>query len=644
MNEPTAELRSDREERLSDLLLQWEEQYDAGNELSATDLCGDDKHLQVELAKRIDKLKQMNRVLDHDNTIDKGDTNRGDNTLSPTPAAPPGYELLEEIGRGGMGVVYKARQLSLDRIVALKMILAGEFSATFHRERFRTEAETVARLQHANILQIHDVGEHNDLPFCALEFMAGGTLATKLSGKPLQAEKAASLVMTLSRAVQVAHEKSIIHRDLKPANILLGEKGEVKIADFGLAKCLDANDSNTRTGDILGTPSYMAPEQASGKISEIGVAADVYALGAILYETLTGRPPFRAASAIDTIMQVANNDPAPPSQLQPNVPRDLETICLKCLHKSPGHRYESAAALADDLQRYLAGEPIVARPVGAIERTLKYARRNPAIAAIVGIVFFGLVAGLTTVALYNSRLQAEQIKLAKANTLLTNQSDDLRQAKATADQQRSAALAALEEKNRLLSLSFVAYGRACSLAAKIANLDDSVVISSNRATQISQQALVQFKLQRDLLQKAGDPAIQPALNAYWNALQKTKRPGDELKQLSLNLANACGDAWQKETAALPELQQSIRAHLYARTCDAADRLANADDLSKVNHSYDEFWELYWGELAIVESKSVEKAMVNFGEYLKQKKSGALAENEPLKLAAAKLRAACGLAD
>ncbi len=276
----------------------------------------------------------------------------------------PGYEVLGELGRGGMGVVYKARQVGLNRTVALKMILVAECAGGQDRARFKAEGEAVARLQHPNVVQIHEVGEHDDRPFFSMEFVDGGSLAHKARGGPLPPRAAAGLVETLARAMHAAHEYGVVHRDLKPANVLLSADGTPKIADFGLAKRLDVDAGQTRTGSVLGTPSYMAPEQADGRTKEVGPAADVYALGAILYELLTGRPPFKGETAMHTLFQVLSVEPVPPARLRTGVPADLNVICLKCLEKNPRDRYASAAALAEDLRRFLNGEVIAARPAG----------------------------------------------------------------------------------------------------------------------------------------------------------------------------------------------------------------------------------------------------------------------------------------
>jgi eukaryotic-like serine/threonine-protein kinase len=324
------------------------------------------------------------------------------------PLAIPGYEILGELGFGGMGVVYKARQVKLNRLVALKVIRSGSHAVQAERDRFRIEAEAVARLQHPGVVQVYEVGEHNGMPFYALEFCEGGSLDHHLGGTSQSPEQAAALVEVLARAVEAAHARGIIHRDLKPANILLSVVGSSlsvakgleksrdngqrtmdngfipKITDFGLAKLLDDGTGHTQSGAVLGTPAYMAPEQARGKSKNVGPAADIYSLGAILYECLTGRPPFRGETSLDTLSQVLNDEPVSPRRHQ-RCPRDLEAICLKCLEKDPPRRYSSAVDLADDLRRFLSGEPVQARRGGLLRSASRVFRRYRWAALVLGV-------------------------------------------------------------------------------------------------------------------------------------------------------------------------------------------------------------------------------------------------------------------
>jgi serine/threonine protein kinase/tetratricopeptide (TPR) repeat protein len=340
----------------------------------------------------------------------------GDGTFQEPAPVLPGYEILQELGRGAMGVVYKARQKALNRIVALKMVLSGQYAGAKMRMRFQLEAEAVARLHHPNIVQIYEIGEQNGSPFFALEYVEGGTLSDRIDGREVPPREAAWVVQQLALAMDSAHRCGVIHRDLKPANILLqkdeggrmprkdeggrmkDEKKAVsvssfilppssfvpKITDFGLAKRLE-DSSQTQAGSIMGTPSYMAPEQAEGRNDIVGPPADIYALGAILYDLLTGRPPFQGKTVLDTLQQVKKVDPIPPRRLCPRLARDLDTICLKCLEKAPERRYSSCQELAEDLRRFLAGEPILARKTPTWERTWKYAKRRPATAGVVGL-------------------------------------------------------------------------------------------------------------------------------------------------------------------------------------------------------------------------------------------------------------------
>jgi tetratricopeptide (TPR) repeat protein len=416
--------------RVDHLLSLWQERRAVGEDVSAADLCRECPELIPEVVDRLEGLRQMQQLVG---------TNDVEITASPgiavratvvRPHTVAGYDILDELGRGGMGVVYKARQPQLNRIVALKMILAGVHAGATHLQRFRTEAEAIARLQHPNIVQIYEVGEENGLPFFSLEFCAGGSLSRKLRGTPLPPRDAAALVEPLARAMHVAHERGVIHRDLKPGNILLAPAasgpeetgvpglGTPKITDFGLARKLDGEPGGSGSGDltasgaVMGTPSYMAPEQAAGKVKELGPACDIYALGAILYECLTGRPPFLAVTDLQTVQQVIDDEPVPPTQLQRHTPRDLQTICLKCLQKDPRKRYVTALALAEDLHRFRNREPIAARPVSGAERLVRICRRRPLAAALLLGLVSVLAAGVPwlislTVLAENRRLDAE---------------------------------------------------------------------------------------------------------------------------------------------------------------------------------------------------------------------------------------------
>jgi serine/threonine-protein kinase len=358
--------------------------------------------------------------------------------------------LLAEIAHGGMGIVFKARQVSLNRLVALKMIRAADFASDAELRRFHLEAGAVAQLDHPNIVPIYEVGEHNGHPFFTMKLIEGGSLAAAAASwqsaanssredRAALCREAATLVAKIARAVHYAHQRGILHRDLKPGNILLDEKGEPQVTDFGLARLLTSDSSLTFSGAVVGTPSYMAPELASGHAHDATIAADVHSLGAILYELLTGRPPFEAATPLETMRKVVEEEPLPPSQftiddlrltsrtgrarVNPKskianpIDRDLETICLKCLEKDPAQRYASAEALAEDLEHWLRHEPIHARPSTAWEHAVKWARRRPAQAALVGVsigaalvlIAVLLVAGAKVAAQRNRAVEQERI-------------------------------------------------------------------------------------------------------------------------------------------------------------------------------------------------------------------------------------------
>ncbi len=452
---------------LFSLLVRWEEARAQGRLLSPADLCPDRPELVEELGKCLAQLQRMNQLVEGPRNLSQAPASETwtlraasppvevDSILSTLPPSDgigppppfladspaggpkdlfpqvPGYEVLGILGEGGMGVVYRARQVALKRTVALKMIREAGEAETEMVARLRTEAEALARLQHPNIVQVHEIGDHQGKPYFSQEFCEGGSLHQRLADHALPPGQAADLVEVLARAMQAAHQANVIHRDLKPANVLLGADGTPKISDFGLAKKLD-EVGQTQLGTAMGTPSYMAPEQARGHVHEISPATDVYALGAILYECLTGRPPFKAASPLDTILQVLHDDPLPPSRLNHSCPRELEVICLKCLQKRRADRYASAGLLADELRRYREGKPLLARPAGAGERFVKWARRSPAQAAALAASLAFVLAVVVLLLLLvragyqEARMRGQQAELAKRELEERKRRDDVR--------------------------------------------------------------------------------------------------------------------------------------------------------------------------------------------------------------------------
>ena len=394
---------------------------------------------------------------DHFETLIEDANNPGTTPQSPGGFVIGDYQVLQELGRGGMGVVYKARHRKLNREVALKMILAGPHAGKEALERFIGEARAVAHLQHPGIVQIFDIGEHEGLPFFSLEYVEGCDLKHKLDGKPQSAKDAAALVEKLCTAMQYAHDNNILHRDIKPPNVLIDRNGEPKITDFGLAKHVDPEEASTGTqaGTIMGSPSYMPPEQARGEISSVTPRSDLYSLGAVLYEMLTGRPPFLASRPLETVMQVVNNEPVAPKQLQPGIPVDLETICLKALQKDQAARYGSCQEFAEDLRRFINDEPILARPISKAERLLKWCKRNPRVAVPTALASFFVLATalISTWAWSATSAQAAIITQEKANVEKERDEAERQKVLANEAQLQAEKNEALAEKQALLALS-----------------------------------------------------------------------------------------------------------------------------------------------------------------------------------------------
>ncbi|MEW6730767.1 MAG: serine/threonine-protein kinase, partial [Acidobacteriota bacterium] len=335
------------------------------------------------------------------------------------------YELIQEIARGGMGVVYKARQVSLNRTVAIKMMQPGLLASKAEIERFRIEAEAAANLQHPNIVVIHEIGELDGLHYFSMDYVEGENLAQLVSNSTLPVTRAVQYVKIIAEAVHYAHQQGILHRDLKPSNILLDQFDQPRITDFGLAKHIESDSRLTATGAVLGTPSYMPPEQAASQRIAMSAASDVYSLGAILYELLTGRPPFQAATPLDTVMMVLNHEPVSLRMLNPKLDKDIETICLKCLEKDPLRRYQSAQELAEDLKRYLKGEPIKARPIHLSARAWRWSKRNVGI-SVAAVALFLLAVGATISAIgYQQRLLPLLLEQARLERISGNRKESL---------------------------------------------------------------------------------------------------------------------------------------------------------------------------------------------------------------------------
>ena len=420
-----------QESRLLDLVVEWEERRAAGEAVSPEDLCRDCPELLEELRVRLQAMSGMNKMLDAQATAswqgsppgaDPQITRSRENAVRDLRSivkdarpAIPGYDILDEIGHGGMGVVFKACHVALGRVVALKTLLSHALLRPDNKRRFVQEAKVMALLQHPNIVQIYEIGEVDGHPFMAMEYVPGQTLRDRQDAKPWAPNQAAEMVAVLAGAVQAAHAHGIIHRDLKPNNILLTADGVPKICDFGVAKFLEEPTDHTQTGQLMGTPCYMAPEQVAGVSGVQGPGVDIYALGVILYELLIGRPPFLADNPVNTLQLVTSQEPISPRRLQPRTPRDLETICLKCLEKIPSRRYPTAQALADDLTLFLAGKPIRSRPVSLVERCWRWCRLHPSIAALISVAALAVIVVLGLSAEYHRRLAAELQRTAAAH-------------------------------------------------------------------------------------------------------------------------------------------------------------------------------------------------------------------------------------
>ena len=439
-------MEHETDDRLSELLLAWEESVAAGAPLSASQLCGNSSELVVALEREIALLKSVDPFMRARNQaidLSERETLLGPAPLTCSASLPclPGYEILEEIGRGGMGIVYKARQQTLGRFVAIKTLAGSRWGQPAFLTRLRREAKALSQLNHRHVVRVFDIVETNDSLSLVLELVEGDNLADRLKGMPMAPREAAEIALTLARTMTSVHARGLLHRDLKPANVLVDRDGEIKIADFGLAKEVGNREGQTVTGELFGSPNYMAPEQANGRNIEIDTRTDVYALGATLYELLSGRPPFVGASAVDTLNQVLDRDPIGLRVLIPNTPRDLETICLKCLEKKRDRRFGSMNDLADELDRYLKGVPIHSRPIRVLDRFVRKCKRQPAMAGMIGLSATALFAFVSLVIASNS---FHQRNLIKHNNELETKNNELVAAEKHANEMRQIAEANAE--------------------------------------------------------------------------------------------------------------------------------------------------------------------------------------------------------
>jgi tetratricopeptide (TPR) repeat protein/tRNA A-37 threonylcarbamoyl transferase component Bud32 len=523
----------------------------------------------------------------------------------------PGYEILGTLGRGGMGVVYKARQVKLNRLVALKMILSAAHAGPEDLARFQLEAEAVARLQHPNIVQVFEVGKHDGRPYCALELVDGGSLQDLLKKEPPGLRTAAEMVEILARAVDHAHRHGIVHRDLKPGNVLLGARKPaeestavsskktaiapphgssepplvLKITDFGLAKRIDTDIHQTGTGSVLGTPAYMAPEQAAGRNREIGPPADIYALGAILYDLLVGKPPLRGESVVDTLQLVQTVEPVAPRKLQPKVPRDLETICLKCLQKAPASRYASAEALADDLRRFLNGEPILARPVPAWERAAKWARRRPAAAALL-VVSCAAAIALAVGGWAYARLETERATEAlRLRGEANEQRDQAVANKKTADRERDQAI-----RNKEIAEDNFRHARE-AVELMLTRVGQEKLANEPRMEKVRRDLLagaLDF-YQRFLKERGNDPLLR------WETARAYQRVGDIHEMLGED--DEAETAYRASNGLLTKLQEESPDNADYRR-DHATTLNNLGNLLNKNGRLKEAEQAYSDAMAL----------------------------------------------
>jgi serine/threonine protein kinase len=477
------------------------------------------------------------------------------------------YELIDEVARGGMGIVYKAWQRSLKRIVAVKMILSGHLASSEDVAHFQAEAQAAASLSHPGIVPIFEVDQVDGQHFFAMEFIDGISLTRRVAISPLEPWEAAMIIRRTAEAVQYAHERGVVHRDLKPANIIVDHNGQPHVTDFGLAYIQEGHDLLTAAGEPIGTASYMPPEQAIGQRDKIGPTSDVYSLGATLYCLVTGRPPFHSANSADTLIQVIHHDPVPPRQLNQQIPKDIETICLKCLEKSPDRRYASALELAEELRRYLRNEPILARPIGQWARLIKWCQRHRSLALVASVLMMSVASLIAVSIMYNLRLIEEREAARNAE----------RQAERVLERTQSllSQLSHLSEsETTLLTLQVSEYGGLCATLEQFAEMDDSPKADATRARLLDQ-------LER--LTVSAAPASRESLTRLGEML-RDPQPAAALpiaKELRKFLS-ASREAWLGNTRRFPKIRDQVQALLREEILQATERLLDRNRSSNLS--------------------------------------------------------------
>ena len=529
---------------------------------------------------------------------------RAPSDVTAVPRQIDGYELLEEIARGGMGIVYRAHQQSLDRVVALKTVLAGRLASEEAIQLFRTEARAAGKLIHPGVVPVYDVGEYEGFHYFSMPLIDGASLGNRVARGPIDPDEAAAFMQTVAETIQFAHEQHVVHRDLKPGNILVDAHQQPLVTDFGMAGIIDDSHTPDDVAELAGTAEYMSPEQASGEST--GPLTDVYSLGATLYCLLTGRPPFQSHKTLDTLMAVLRSEPVPPSRLNERVPRDLELICLKCMAKRPLDRYQSAHELAEELKRFLDGDPVIVHPVGAVGRFVRWMRREPKSAVIAAGFVISFTAALVISVYYNIQLNMQRnIALHEQHYAEYSEERAVRLQKVTQTLLRDLASA---ENGILQALQYVSLGKMCSAATKLL-----------RVTQPDElgRAFKVFQTARTGLSESHQEQLLVPLERIVDEIKSGADSGAISEAVEV-LTVKTRRLWLASTEQSPQLRQQIRLVLYSRTFQLVDQITAAYDRYEVEQAIEVLLDLVNAELFVVATDDVyleaDKLLVTFQQW------------------------------